>query len=640
MYTLFPEEFLWGTATAAHQVEGNNVNSDVWLLEHVPGTIFVEPSGDAIDHYHRFADDIALLAEMGFNMYRFSLAWSRIEPAEGEFSQAILDHYRRMLETCHAHGLLPMVTFHHFTSPRWLMTEGGWEAETTPARFARFCGKATEALGDLIGGAGTLNEANIGPLLMSTGTLPTREQRVQAPWWQAAARAVNVAPEDFVPFVFATSDRAREVILEAHRQATEAIKAGPGEFPVGLSLAIQDIQAGPGGEATAERMQRAINDVFLEAVRDDDFVGVQSYSRQRFGPDGPLPPEEGVELTQMGYEFWPEALEAAIRHAVKIAEIPVIVTENGIGTEDDTRRIAYVRRALQGVERCLADGLDVRGYTYWSAFDNFEWMLGYEPTFGLIEVDRETQKRTPKPSAWWLGDVARANGLSVYEAEVLTGHGAPGRQCGVPAEDDESLGYWIYLPADYEVDAGERWPLLIYLHGIGERGETLAQLKRHGIPKILLQQLDFPFIAVSPQCADGTVWPQQIPALTALLDDVVATYAVDPARIYLTGNSMGGFGTWALATAQPERFAAIAPICGGGDPEEACVLAEMPIWVFHGDADPIVDISWSREMVAALRECGAENVRFTVYEGVGHDSWTRTYESPTLYEWFLKHEKA
>ena len=156
----------------------------------------------------------------------------------------------------------------------------------------------------------------------------------------------------------------------------------------------------------ASRNQRC----FLKAVQGDDFVGVQCYSRQRFGPDGPLPPEEGVELTQMGYEFWPEALEASIRHAISVAGVPVIVTEHGIATTDDTRRIEYVKRALKGVANCLDDGLDVRGYTYWSAFDNFEWMLGYQPTFGLIAVDRETQKRTVKPSARWLGQVARAKG--------------------------------------------------------------------------------------------------------------------------------------------------------------------------------------------------------------------------------------
>jgi beta-glucosidase len=638
MQTVFPDDFLWGTATAAHQVEGNNVNNDVWLLEHVPETLFAEPSGDAIDHYHRFAEDIALLAELGFNMYRFSLEWSRIEPAEGEFSQAILDHYRRMLAACHEHGLTPMVTFHHFTSPRWLMTKGGWEAEATPVRFARFCGRATEALGDLIGAACTLNEANIGPLLTHSGMLPPREARMRAPWWQAAAKAVGVAPARFLPFIFATSEQARDVILTAHRRATEAIKAVNDEVPVGLSLAIQDIQAGPGGEAYAARMQHEINNIFLEAVRGDDFVGVQSYSRQRFGPEGPLPPEAGVPLTQMGYEFWPEALEAAIRHAIAIAEVPVIVTENGIGTDDDAQRITYVRRALQGVEACLADGLDVRGYTYWSGFDNFEWMMGYTPTFGLIAVDRETQKRKLKPSAWWLGDVARVNGLSVYEATVVTGRGMPGRQCGVPAETEDALGYWLFLPEEYGEKEEQRWPLILYLHGIGERGDVLAMVKRHGMPKVLAQKPELPFITVSPQCPDGTVWPQHLPALKALIDDVVETYAVDSTRIYLTGNSMGGFGTWALASAYPDLFAAIAPICGRGDPEEVCELKDVPVWVFHGDADEVVALSWSEKMVEALRACGGD-VRLTVYEGVGHDAWTRTYENPALYAWFLQHRR-
>jgi beta-glucosidase len=407
----FPEGFLWGTATAAHQVEGNNVYNDVWLLEHVPGTIFAEPSGDACDHYHRYREDIALLAELGFNSYRFSLEWWRIEPEEGQFSRAALEHYRRMLLTCHEHGITPIVTFHHFTSPRWLMAYGGWEGEETPAKFARYCERATQYLGDLIGLACTINEANIGPLLGSMGMLPSLEQLQQAPWWAAAARALGVAPDRFVPFMFAVSERARDTVLAAHRGAVERIKAGPGDFPVGLTLAIQDIQAAEGGEAYAERMRQEINTAFLEAVRGDDFVGVQCYSRQRYGPDGPAPPEEGVELTQMGYEFWPQALEAAIRQAAAVAGIPVLVTENGLGTADDTRRVAYVRRALQGVANCLRDGLEVWGYMYWSAFDNFEWMLGYGPTFGLIAVNRETQERTVKPSARWLGEVARANGF-------------------------------------------------------------------------------------------------------------------------------------------------------------------------------------------------------------------------------------
>ncbi len=407
----FPQGFLWGAATAAHQVEGNNVNSDNWLYEHVPGTIYAEPSGDACDHYHRYAEDIALLAELGFNTYRFSIEWARIEPEEGEFSRASLEHYRRMLATCHEHGLTPLVTFHHFTSPRWLIVAGGWEDKDTPDRFARYCEHATRYLGDLIGGACTVNEPNIALLLTKSGLMPPHDPLHPAPWQQAAARALGITPDRLAPFIAAGSDHGVDTILAAHRRAVAAIKSGPGDFPVGMTLALQDIQASEGGEALAARMRQAINGVYLENLRDDDFVGVQTYSRMRFGPEGPLPPEEGVELTQVGYEFWPEALEATIRYAIDVTGIPVIVTENGLATTDDTRRIAYIERALQGVANCLNDGLDVRGYTYWSAFDNFEWMQGYRPTFGLIAVDRKTQVRTVKPSAPWLGAIARVNGL-------------------------------------------------------------------------------------------------------------------------------------------------------------------------------------------------------------------------------------
>ncbi|HET9588549.1 MAG TPA: glycoside hydrolase family 1 protein [Anaerolineales bacterium] len=405
----FPENFRWGTATAAHQVEGNNVNSDVWVLEHIPGSPYEEPSGDACDHYHRYRQDIALLAELGFNTYRFSVEWARIEPEEGEFSRAILEHYRDVLRACHEHGINPMVTFHHFTSPRWLIASGGWENKDTVDKFARYCERTTESLGDLIGAACTINEANIAALLVKLGFAPPTEERQRAPWWSAAAGAFGVPPERLAPFLYALTPEAIEIVLSAHRKGVEAIKSGPGDFPAGVTLAVQDIQATEGGETLAAEMRREINDIFLEALQGDDFVGVQSYTRTRVGPEGILPDEEGVELTEMGYEFWPESLESTIRYAIEKTGLPVIVTENGIATTDDTRRLEYIRRALRGVSNCLKDGLDVRGYTYWSALDNFEWSLGYRPTFGLIAVDRETQERTVKPSARWLGEVARAN---------------------------------------------------------------------------------------------------------------------------------------------------------------------------------------------------------------------------------------
>ena len=407
----FPKGFRWGTATAAHQVEGNNINSDFWVLEHLPETIFVEPSGDAIDHYHRYAEDVAMLAELGFNHYRLSIEWARIEPEEGRFSPAVLDHYRRMLETCHQHSLKPVVTYHHFTSPRWLIGQGGWGKMETAEKFARYCTKATQHLGDLIEVACTLNEVNIprmaALLWLSTGSGGPDRGKFMA----QAAQAFHTTPERFAPFMFAGTPQGRNVILAAHHQAKAAIKAERPSLPVGLTIAMQEMQAVSGGEAVRDQMRQELQDVYLQAAREDDFVGIQTYSRERFGPDGRLDPEEGVELTQMGYEFWPEAIGATLRRARDVAGVPLIVTENGIGAEDDSRRLEYYQRALQSVAGCLRDGLDVRGYFAWSAFDNYEWMLGYRPTFGLIAVDRETQKRIVKPSARWLGAVARANGF-------------------------------------------------------------------------------------------------------------------------------------------------------------------------------------------------------------------------------------
>jgi len=403
--TTFPHGFLWGTATAGHQVEGNNVNSDFWVLEHLPETYFREPSGDTIDHYHRYPQDIALLAELGFNSYRFSIEWARVEPEEGCFSQVALDHYGRMLEACHEHGLAPVVTFHHFVSPRWLISDGGWLNIDTAERFARYCAHATSYLGDLISHACTINEGNV-PRMRA---LHKRQAPLSDPFTQAAARAFGVAPGAVYTFLDATSEQGRDVILAAHRLAAMAIKAERTGLPVGMTVALWEMQAVEGGEEMRDRMDEEINRVYLKAAGEDDFVGVQTYGRWRYGPEGRLDPEPGVELTQVGYEFWPQALEATIRQAHSVAGVPIIVTENGISTHDDARRVAYYHRALQAVVECLNDGVDVRGYYAWSAFDNYEWQLGYEPHFGLIAVDRETQERTVKPSARFLGEIARAN---------------------------------------------------------------------------------------------------------------------------------------------------------------------------------------------------------------------------------------
>ncbi len=385
----FPDRFLWGTATAAHQIEGGNVNNDWWAMEHDPTSPCVEASGDACDSFNRYPEDIALVADLGLGAYRFSLEWSRIEPAEGEFSTVALDHYRRMAATCHEHGIMPVVTFHHFTHPRWLADAGTWEALHAPDRFARFCEKVTGHLGDLIGMACTLNEPNVVATMgWRHGLFPPRVRD------RTRRDVVNAA------------------MVSAHRKAVDAIRSGPGDFPIGMTVSMTDFQLQPGGEAWIERLRKPNEDVFLEATSGDDFIGVQTYTRMRVGADGALGAEDGVRTTQMGYEVWPESLAATIHRATEVTGgLPVYVTEKGIGTDDDPLRVEYVTRALAGVRTCIDDGIDVRGYFYWSLLDNFEWVLGYGPTFGLVAVDRGTFERSPKPSAAFFGGVARANGL-------------------------------------------------------------------------------------------------------------------------------------------------------------------------------------------------------------------------------------
>lgn len=405
----FPPGFLWGTATAAHQVEGSNTNSDFWVLEHVPESPFREPSGDACDHFWRYPEDIRMLAALGFTSYRFSIEWARVEPEPGCFSRAALDHYRRMLACCHEHGLVPCVTFHHFTSPRWLAADGGWEDMATVDRFARYCERTTAHLGDLIGFAGTINEANLGAALVAGGYFPRQGFRNHPAFAEAARRCGGTA-DRFGPFLLGDPLRIHDVMLAAHVKARDVIKGtSRRRFPVGVTISMQDYVALPGGEAARDAARATSFDAFLDAARADDFVGVQTYTRTRFGPEGPAGPEPGVPVLIMGYEYWPEALGGTVRYAAERARVPVYVTENGIGTDDDVQRIDYVTRALAALTACLRDGIDVRSYFYWSLLDNFEWLFGYGPRFGLIEVDRTTQRRTVKPSAGFLGRIARAN---------------------------------------------------------------------------------------------------------------------------------------------------------------------------------------------------------------------------------------
>ena len=197
------------------------------------------------------------------------------------------------------------------------------------------------------------------------------------------------------------------------------------------------------------------------------------------------------------------------------------------------------------------------------------------------------------------------------------------------------MNYLLYLPPGYN-ESGQEWPLMMFLHGSGERGDDIEKVKVHGPPKLIAAGKDFPFIVVSPQCPEEERW--QSDELDALIQNIIDNYNVDEKRIYLTGLSMGGFGTWDLASAYPERFAAIAPVCGGGNPRNANKLKNIPAWVFHGEKDPVVPVEEAHKMVDALKKSGAE-VKLTIYPEAGHDSWTETYDNPDLYDWFLSKVK-
>lgn len=425
----FEETFLLGAATAAHQVEGNNKNSDCWAMEQMEHTAYLEPSLDAVDHYNRYEEDIRWMAEAGLNAYRFSLEWARIEPEEMVFDEKEIEHYRSVIRCCKKYGIEPIVTLHHFSSPVWLITKGGWEAESVVEDFAKYVRYVMERLGGELQYVCTINEANIGlqiagiaerykKMMMAqmgaAGGTDGEDGNVQMGMnlqkmleGQKAQAAENKKVFGVEKVENFTSMRTREgdrLIMKAHQAARKVIKELCPQVKVGLTLSLHDIQvAETGGEGFAQKEWEDEFLHYLPYIQEDDFLGVQNYTRSRFGKEGRMGNPENAELTQMDYEFYPEALEHVIRKVAKEFHQELIVTENGIAVADDNRRIAFLEQALEGVQNCIADGIKVKGYCYWSLLDNFEWQKGYSMTFGLIAVDRSSQKRIPKESFYYLG---------------------------------------------------------------------------------------------------------------------------------------------------------------------------------------------------------------------------------------------
>jgi beta-glucosidase len=412
----FPPEFLWGSATAAHQVEGGNTNSDWWAWEHAAGTLAAEPSGDAIDHYHRYDDDFALLASLGQNAHRISVEWSRIEPAPGEFSAAALAHYRRVLDSLARHGLTSFVTLYHKTLPRWFSERGGWLAPDAVERFENYVEVVAEALGDRIAYACTINEPQIIAVFgHATGQFPPALTDIEA------AAQVN------------------KTLMLAHRRAVNALRLGAGKPLVGVCLQLVPMRPARAHDdddiAAAAWLQHVMTDSHIDELSAGgdvgDFVGLQYYTRATIDsrlPELIAPAPSGVEVTEMGWEVYPAGFGAVLQRTAEVG-LPIVVTENGLATTDDHQRVRFLASHLSELKRALDDGVDVRGYLHWSAFDNFEWNHGHRPTFGLIGIDRARDlRRIVRPSAVAYGRLARTGNLceiAVHEDEQDLAEAAP-----------------------------------------------------------------------------------------------------------------------------------------------------------------------------------------------------------------------
>jgi beta-glucosidase len=397
----FPADFLWGAASAPHQVEGGNTGSDFWALEPLmPGAT---RSGDALDSYHRYLEDISLVAESGLNTYRFGIEWARVEPEPGMLSRAALAHYRRMIDACHQAGVTPFVTLHHFTSPRWFAAEGGWEGPHALDHFARYVESVCTIL-DGVEWVCTINEPNMLAIMI-------REQEALVdPKSRLEWVSPTMEPDKPRPVKPAPPVEIGEILVEAHHQA-RAILRERTDAKVGWSVASRAFETRPGAEVVRRELEYVWEDLYLEGAIGDDYIGVQAYSAQWVGLEGIEPHPVRPDNTLVRTAYRPDALGIAVRHTAEVLpDVPIIITENGIATDDDARRIVYTELALASLQAAMGAGITVLGYIHWSLLDNYEWGH-WEPTFGLVAVNRETFERLPKPSLGWLGSLARRNAL-------------------------------------------------------------------------------------------------------------------------------------------------------------------------------------------------------------------------------------
>jgi beta-glucosidase len=390
-------DFLWGAATAAYQIEGawneDGKGPSIWdTFSHTPGKVLNGDTGDvACDHYHRYRDDVELMAELGLDAYRFSVSWPRILPdGAGRIEPRGLDFYDRLVDELLAHGVRPFLTLYHWDLPEALQQRGGWGAREAPAWFAGYASVVAERLGDRVGHWATLNEPEVVAYL-------GHASGEHAPGFRDPALAEQVAAN----------------LVQAHQAGTEAVRAAAPTVSVGVVLNMSPIEPAsdaPADVEAADREDARRNRFFLESlVPGADFVGVNYYFREIVGRDG-FVSLDNVERTDMGWEVHPAGLtEVLLRVHEEYGASVVYVTENGAAYPgiEDPNRVRYLDSHIAAAADALEDGVPLAGYFVWSLLDNFEWAYGFSKRFGIVHVDYETQKRTLKASGQWYRDLIR-----------------------------------------------------------------------------------------------------------------------------------------------------------------------------------------------------------------------------------------
>jgi len=391
---MFPKEFLWGAATSSHQVEGANTNNDWWYCEQQGK--FIEPSGKACNHYELFEDDFNLASELSHNAHRFSIEWSRVEPEENKFSEKEIAHYKKVIDALLKRNIEPIVTLHHFTNPLWLFKKGGWLNKYIATYFEKYTEKIVSSLGGSVKYWITINE----PMVYVHASYITGA-------WPAGEKSLLKA------------NRVKDNLIIAHKKAYDKIhqiyKNMNYDKPmVSIAKQFQLFQACPNNfsllnKTAALLRNKFFNFDFMDQIKNHlDFIGLNYYTRnfvkfslpnikECFGTHCNTMHNHAANKNSLGWEIYPEGIIESLR-ALKKFNLPILITENGICTQDDNQRWDFIFQHLKQIEKALNLDIPVIGYLYWSLIDNFEWDKGFSPRFGLAEIDYSSLKRTARES--------------------------------------------------------------------------------------------------------------------------------------------------------------------------------------------------------------------------------------------------